>query len=121
MDTSRIEFLPFEPRKSDYLAPADKARIRLLAWRALSGFETLSPEEAMHGAICDLMDLLLHAADDAPAVALVSRIETKLRDETLFGDAWKLDSRDTKVPVLGDNQGLKAVVDDVPAKGQVAL
>lgn len=59
----------------------DAERVRFLAISALGGFETLDHDDAVEGAICDLLEVLRHVADDPVAIALIGRIEERIDRE----------------------------------------
>lgn len=67
------------------------AEIRRLAVSALSGFETLDRDDAVEGAIYDLSAMLKHVADDPGAIALVERIEARIRTESVVCDGKRSD------------------------------
>lgn len=65
----------------------DAERVRFWAYEALSGYETLDAQDATEGATLNLLDILLHVTDDPASVALVERIETRIRDKNPIHDA----------------------------------
>nr|WP_228929757.1 hypothetical protein [Roseibium aggregatum] len=69
----------------------DTNRVRFLAYSALQGFETLDPEDALDGAIADLLDILLHVANDPVAVSLAERIERNVRGKIVFSGSDRAD------------------------------
>ncbi|AWC25342.1 hypothetical protein CO731_04837 [Aminobacter sp. MSH1] len=68
----------------------DAKRIRFLAMSALSGFQTLGRDDAIDGAIFDLLAILGHVADDPAAIALMERIKFDINSERVVGDADSL-------------------------------
>nr|MEC9418663.1 hypothetical protein [Pseudomonadota bacterium] len=62
-----------------------------MAYSALQGFETLAPENALGGAISDLLEFLLHVANDPVAVSLAKRIESNVRGKIVFGESDRAD------------------------------
>ncbi|MBB3997183.1 hypothetical protein [Aureimonas pseudogalii] len=61
----------------------DANKVRFWAYEALSGFETLGPRDAAEGAILNLLDILLHVADDPASIALVERIDLRSATNSL--------------------------------------
>lgn len=78
----------------------DALKVRQLANSALAGFEDLRIEGAVEVALWNLSEILLHVADDPCSIALVGRIEGRIRGEGFFGDRKPADFVELKVSPL---------------------
>ena len=78
----------------------DAMKVRQLADHALAGFEDLSHDSAVEVALWDLCEILAHVTDDPGSIALVERVEVRLRNKGFVTHRQRGDVGNLKVSPL---------------------